>query len=397
MSSPEKTPLERLFTPVQFLKGVGPQRAELLDRLGLHTARDVLFSSPATTRTSPTEREVDQLEEGKLQSVRGTVEDIDLRSTGAGRCVLGVLVRCQTGLPPRHLVQPAVHARQLRLRPAGAALRQAETATAWSGKWPIPAWRPWPTTKRSRWAGSCRSIRLPRACSSGRCGRSSAACWTATSPLLGRGLPAGLSRGPRPLAAPPGAAARSIFPATSESLASARRRFVYQELFVLQLGLAVKRRQQHAPRQAPRLEATAQIDARIRRLFPFELTAGQQQAIAEIAADMARPLPMNRLLQGDVGSGKTMVAVYAMLLAVAHRLPGGADGAHRSPRPAARPDARSAAGRQPGPPRAVDRRPAGQAARRSCWSRSRPARSTWSWARRRSSRRTSTSPGWGWW
>ena len=70
---------------------------------------------------------------------------------------------------------------------------------------------------------------------------------------------------------------------------------------------------------APPLEATAQIDARIRRLFPFELTAGQRQAIGEIAADMAQPLPMNRLLQGDVGSGKTVVALYAMLLAIAHR------------------------------------------------------------------------------
>ena len=54
------------------------------------------------------------------------------------------------------------------------------------------------------------------------------------------------------------------------------------------------------------------------RLFPFELTAAQRQAIDEIAADMARPVPMNRLLQGDVGCGKTAVAVYAMLLAVAH-------------------------------------------------------------------------------
>src|SRR5204863_7925973 len=60
------------------------------------------------------------------------------------------------------------------------------------------------------------------------------------------------------------------------------------------------------------------VDARILRLFPFDLTAGQQQAIAEIAADMARPYPMNRLLQGEVGSGKTVVAMYAMLLAVAH-------------------------------------------------------------------------------
>jgi ATP-dependent DNA helicase RecG len=108
------------------------------------------------------------------------------------------------------------------------------------------------------------------------------------------------------------------FPSDQESLDRARRRLVYQELFILQLALALKRQQQHDQRKAPALEATAKIDARIRRLFPFELTEGQERAIAEIAADMAGPLPMNRLLQGDVGSGKTVVAVYAMLLAVAH-------------------------------------------------------------------------------
>ena len=62
----------------------------------------------------------------------------------------------------------------------------------------------------------------------------------------------------------------------------------------------------------------AKIDARITRLFPFALTPGQRGAIDEICRDMARPHPMNRLLQGDVGSGKTVVAMYAMLLAVAH-------------------------------------------------------------------------------
>ena len=53
--------------------------------------------------------------------------------------------------------------------------------------------------------------------------------------------------------------------------------------------------------------------------FPSSSRADQQRAIGEVAADMARPQPMNRLLQGDVGSGKTVVAVYALLLAVAHR------------------------------------------------------------------------------
>jgi ATP-dependent DNA helicase RecG len=63
--------------------------------------------------------------------------------------------------------------------------------------------------------------------------------------------------------------------------------------------------------------ATADINARIERLFPFEWTAGQRAAIAEVAADLASETPMNRLLQGDVGSGKTVVAVYAMLACVA--------------------------------------------------------------------------------
>ena len=88
-------------------------------------------------------------------------------------------------------------------------------------------------------------------------------------------------------------------------------------------------------RQAPPLPTSSKIDARITRLFPFELTAGQRQAIDEIAADMARPFPMNRLLQGDVGSGKTVVAMYAMLLAVAHGYQAALMAPDRNPGPSA--------------------------------------------------------------
>ncbi len=108
------------------------------------------------------------------------------------------------------------------------------------------------------------------------------------------------------------------YPASQQELEAARRRFVFQELFVLQLALALRQAQQRQHGRAQALAATPKIDARIRRLFPFELTAGQQRAIREIAADMACSSPMNRLLQGDVGSGKTVPAAYAMLLCVAH-------------------------------------------------------------------------------
>ena len=82
---------------MQFLKGVGPARAELLERMGLHTARDVLFLFPRDYQDLSDEREVGQLEEGKLQSVRGVVEDIDQRNTSSGGTILGISIRCQTG------------------------------------------------------------------------------------------------------------------------------------------------------------------------------------------------------------------------------------------------------------------------------------------------------------
>ena len=81
---------------MQYLKGVGPERAELLHRLELHTVADVLFYFPRDYQDFTDEREISRLEEGKLQTVRGVVDEIDLRTSQAGRAVLGVLIRCGT-------------------------------------------------------------------------------------------------------------------------------------------------------------------------------------------------------------------------------------------------------------------------------------------------------------
>jgi len=95
----------------------------------------------------------------------------------------------------------------------------------------------------------------------------------------------------------------------------ARRRLAFDELLVLQLGLA-RRRQGREEERATALGEPGELVVRYRSVLPFELTADQEQAIAEIDADLAQERPMERLLQGDVGSGKTVVALYALLRAV---------------------------------------------------------------------------------
>ena len=109
-------------------------------------------------------------------------------------------------------------------------------------------------------------------------------------------------------------------PGTDVALAAARatpafRRLVFEEFFFLQLSLALRRR---GLRREPGIAFDVSLARRAEALalLPFQLTAAQSRALGEIAADMGRPEPMNRLLQGDVGSGKTAVAFAAMMLAV---------------------------------------------------------------------------------
>ncbi len=108
-------------------------------------------------------------------------------------------------------------------------------------------------------------------------------------------------------------------PPDEQKLAQAKRRLKYDELFLMQLGLALRRyRTQHFA-SAAACSFSDEIDRRIRKRFPFLLTEDQDNAIADIVKDMGDSRPMNRLLQGDVGSGKTVVALYAALLAVANK------------------------------------------------------------------------------
>jgi len=96
----------------------------------------------------------------------------------------------------------------------------------------------------------------------------------------------------------------------------ARERLAFEELLLLMTGLAQSRRELEAGAAAPALAEPGELLARLRALLPFELTPEQEAAIRAIDLDLAGTRPMQRLLQGDVGSGKTVVALYALLRAV---------------------------------------------------------------------------------
>jgi ATP-dependent DNA helicase RecG len=104
-------------------------------------------------------------------------------------------------------------------------------------------------------------------------------------------------------------------PRSLEEAETGRRRLAFDELLVLQIGIA-RRRRERETEVATALGRPRELVGRYRTVLPFRLTKHQERAIAEIDADLARTAPMQRLLQGDVGSGKTVVALYALLRAV---------------------------------------------------------------------------------
>lgn len=312
----EKTAAEILRQPIQYVPGVGPRRAEILTRLNLRTVADVLFFFPRAYEDPGDVRPISDLQEDAVQSVIGEIREVEARSSAAGRFVLGVLVSDGPSfLRALWFDQPYrqdLFRRGQRVMLTGRArykgmmwvMAHPKVHILAEGETPRTAPLPiYPLTEGIRQWEMRRIVR--------RVVENYADHLEDVFPDDYRE-----QHGLLPL---PEAARRIHFPPDLATAERARRRFVYQELCILQLALAIRRARLMESGTAPSLSRTAKIDARIRRLLPFSLTPSQERAIEEITADMARSVPMNRLLQGDVGSGKTVVAVYAVLVAVAHQ------------------------------------------------------------------------------
>jgi ATP-dependent DNA helicase RecG len=106
-------------------------------------------------------------------------------------------------------------------------------------------------------------------------------------------------------------------PESEDEAETGRRRLAFEELLLMQIGIA-RRAAERERTLAPSLGTPGELIERYRKALPFALTPYQEQVVREIDGDLERAVPMQRLLQGDVGSGKTVVALYALLRAVEH-------------------------------------------------------------------------------
>ena len=131
-------------------------------------------------------------------------------------------------------------------------------------------------------------------------------------------------------------------PRDPDDVERGRGRIVFEEFFGIALAAALKRARREAAGGATPIEPPADWYARFVAELPFAPTGAQTRVIEQIARDMRRTAPMNRLLQGDVGSGKTLVAAAAIVPRAPRRHAERIDGADRDPRGAARAETRAA-------------------------------------------------------
>jgi len=317
-----RSPDNVLDRPVQFIRGVGPHRAKLLAGLGIETVHDLIHYYPFRYEFQDKPRPIDSLVLDEPATIIGVVQRVRYRpirkrgihsalhvdlmdSTGRARIVWFNTPYLRDRVQPGQILR--LHGK---VGVDGDLAQLVNPSIEWLDEQADPA--SWNTA---------RMVPVYRACE--HLSSSQIARWVREV------LDDALKQVEEPL--PDGVRCdRGLMPRREALLAmhrptdlvqveSARKRLAYEELFLMQLAIALQRRWTAYHARAPQLVVTPKIDERIRRRFPFPLTDAQNRAVEQIVVDMQRSRPMTRLLQGDVGSGKTVVALYAALVAVANR------------------------------------------------------------------------------
>jgi ATP-dependent DNA helicase RecG len=322
-------PGDALATPLQYLKGVGPRRAADLAAAGLHTVEDLLYRFPIRYEDRSRLQPIAALRPGQAAAVAGRVLSAHVRNTRRpGFRIFEALIGDATGaLRATWLNQPflrdvfaagqhVVLFGPIETRGGGGLqltnpqyeiLDDEEGETIHTGRIvPVYERTGAVTTRIQRRLVHDVLARLP--------------------PDLAEPLPDEMRlrlRLPDRVAA----LRAAHFPPLDASIEElnrfatpAQRRLVFEEAFLFQAGILVKRQALRDERKPVPVRVDDRIRRSARAVLPFTLTAGQKAALAEIVGDMQEPRPMNRLLQGDVGAGKTIVALLAALVAMENGL-----------------------------------------------------------------------------
>ena len=314
---------------VKYVRGVGPRVAEILAAKSIQTAEDLLYHLPFRYEDRQNPRSLDELKPGEMASVIAEVRGAVLLRTrkmpifeltvGQGRHALkciwfhgrylegkfhaGQTVAIYGKVEPSRstsnfkMIQP-----QFELLPDSS--DDAETRLLEVGRI-TPVYESLGGSKlASRWQRKVifNLLETHARSSSGVPARSHAL------PARPSGSRSSAARGPL-------STRRHFVDATSSSATPAHRRLIFEELFFLELGLELKRRRMRE-RAGIGFATNDKVREAIREVLPFHPTAAQKRTLGEIVTDMRQPSPMRRLLQGDVGSGKTIVALQAMLVAM---------------------------------------------------------------------------------
>src|SRR5256712_1139291 len=319
----EKGPHPFLSTPLQFLKGVGPRRAADLERAGLITVEDLLYRFPLRYEDRSRLQSIATLKPGQPAAIAGRITVCGLRSTRRpGFKIFEASVEDGTGsLRAVWLNQPFLRDILMRgqrlvlygpvemrgsaslqiTNPQYEILDDEEGETIHTGRI-VPVYEKTGavTPKMQRRLVYDALQRLPADLPDQlpedirlRLGLPSR-----YAALLATHFPPdGVSVGELNLFATPG-----------------QRRLIFEEAFLFQMGVIARRRFAASERKPAEVRVDDRIRESARKVLPFKLTNGQKQALKEIVDDLQRPQPMNRLLQGDVGAGKTMVALLAALV-----------------------------------------------------------------------------------
>lgn len=298
---------------LRFLRGIGPRRGEALARLNLHTVGDLLYHFPRAYQERPAPVPIFAVRDGHPATVCGEVAAVEHRRLRKKLELLRVTVTDGTAgaaavwFNQTYLAGQFQPGRRVTLfgkvsrRFGEIRLQNPEFQFEGAGE---PSWAGTMVPVYPLTGGLTQAI-MRNAINQ---------ALDLLVPSLEEYLPAELRHRQGLVALP--AALRDIhFPDGPEALAAARKRLVFGEFFLLQLALVYLRR--HADDQAGiALWGDGRLLKRFIEVLPFRLTAGQGQVAREILKAMAAPKPMNRLVMGDVGSGKTVLAQIALVRAV---------------------------------------------------------------------------------